>query len=97
MTTYAIRGGVDGKRRLDLLAQTMAPSTRALLDEIGVSAGAACLDLGCGGGHVSRYLAELVGPMGRVLGLDFDAVKLAAARDECDPAVTVMSSFASPT
>jgi hypothetical protein len=27
MTTYAIRGGAEGKRRLDLLAQTMAPTT----------------------------------------------------------------------
>jgi hypothetical protein len=29
MTTYAIRGGAEGKRRLDLLAQTMAPTTNA--------------------------------------------------------------------
>jgi SAM-dependent methyltransferase len=87
MTTYAIRGGIEGKRRLDLLAQTMAPTTKALLAEVGVSPGATCLDLGCGGGHVSRYLAELAGPAGRVLGVDLDGVKLAAAREECDPAV----------
>jgi SAM-dependent methyltransferase len=65
----------------------MGPTSTTLLDQIGVAQGAVCLDLGCGGGHVSRYLAELVGPTGRVLGLDFDEVKLAAARDECDPAV----------
>jgi 2-polyprenyl-3-methyl-5-hydroxy-6-metoxy-1,4-benzoquinol methylase len=65
----------------------MGPTTKTLLDEIGVPTGATCVDLGCGGGHVGRYLAELVGPTGRVLGLDFDDVKLAAARDECDPAI----------
>jgi SAM-dependent methyltransferase len=41
-----------------------------------------CLDLGCGAGHVSRRLASLVGPSGRVVGLDLDAVKLAKARAE---------------
>ncbi|MGH7631538.1 MAG: class I SAM-dependent methyltransferase [Gemmatimonadales bacterium] len=38
------------------------------------------------GGQVSRYLAELVGPTGRVVGLDLDTVKLGAARDDCDRA-----------
>jgi hypothetical protein len=33
-TRYAIRGGVDGKRRLDLLAQTMASTTDALLAQL---------------------------------------------------------------
>jgi SAM-dependent methyltransferase len=82
MPGYAIRGGDEGKRRLDLLAQVMGPTTSALLAEVGVPAGATCLDLGCGGGHVSRCLAELVGPTGRVVGLDLDSVKLAAARND---------------
>ncbi len=86
MAAYAIRGGDEGKRRLDLLAQIMAPTTSALLAEVGVRSGINCLDLGCGGGHVTRCLAELVGAGGRVTGLDLDAVKLAAARDEGDRA-----------
>ena len=36
MATYAIRGGVEGKRRLDLLAQTVAGTTHALLAEVAV-------------------------------------------------------------
>ncbi|MGH7517047.1 MAG: class I SAM-dependent methyltransferase [Gemmatimonadales bacterium] len=86
MAAYAIRGGDEGRRRLDLLAQIMAPTTSALLAEVGVRSGINCLDLGCGGGHVTRCLAELVGAGGRVTGLDLDAVKLAAAWDEGDRA-----------
>lgn len=83
MTGYAIRGGEEGKRRLDLLAATMAPNTEALLARSGVREGMHCIDLGCGGGHVSRYLAGRVGDRGFVVGLDIDDTKLAAARQEC--------------
>jgi ubiquinone/menaquinone biosynthesis C-methylase UbiE len=82
MATYAIRGGEAGARRLDLLAQVMAPTTDALLAAAGVAASMICVDVGCGTGHVSRRLATLVGSTGRVVGLDFDEVKLAMARKE---------------
>ncbi len=84
MTSYAIRGGAEGKRRLDLLAQIMAPTTDALLRQVGVRDGMRCLDLGCGAGHVSLSLATLVGGRGSVLGLDLDSVKLDAARTDCE-------------
>jgi cyclopropane fatty-acyl-phospholipid synthase-like methyltransferase len=76
MSGYAIRGGDEGRRRLDLLARTMAPNTEALLARAGLRAGMRCIDLGCGGGHVSRYLAECVGAAGLVIGLDIDDIKL---------------------
>jgi predicted O-methyltransferase YrrM len=83
MTTYAIRGGIEGKRRLDLLAQVMAPTIQALLARAGLRPGMRCLDLGCGGGHVSRLLAQMVGQSGRVVGLDLDQVKLESAQEHC--------------
>jgi arsenite methyltransferase len=43
--------------------------------------GATVLDLGCGGGLDSLIAARRVGPMGRVLGVDFSHVMLARARD----------------
>ena len=84
MTTYAIRGGEEGARRLDLLARVMAPTTESLLDRAGVAAGMRCLDLGCGGGHVSRSLATRAGAGGAVLGLDMDPVKLGVAQRESE-------------
>ena len=79
---YAIRGGHEGKRRLELLGRILWPTTFRLLKRAGIREGMTCLDLGCGGGDVTRGLARLVGPTGRVVGVDLDAVKLDAARQE---------------
>ena len=38
------------------------------------------LDLGCGTGELSAYLAELVGPWGKVVGVDLDKERLQLAR-----------------
>lgn len=80
LDSYAIEGGEHGKRRLDLLAEIMRPTTRRLLEQVGVGPGQTCLDVGCGGGHVTLDLAEIVGPAGRVVGVDFDHSILEMAR-----------------
>jgi len=79
---YVIRGGREGKRRLEVLGRIMWPTTFQLLTRNGVGPGMICLDMGCGGGDVTLGLARLVGPGGRVVGIDLDAVKLDAAREE---------------
>jgi ubiquinone/menaquinone biosynthesis C-methylase UbiE len=79
---YSIRGGQAGRERLRLLSRVMGESTRALLRAVNPQLGSAWLDVGCGGGDVSVDLAHRVGPQGRVVGLDIDAVKLAMARAE---------------
>lgn len=78
---YAIRGGRAGHDRLALLAEARRDDTRELLELAGVRTGMACLDLGCGGGEVSFDIARLVGPAGRVVGLDMDEVKLDLVED----------------
>jgi 2-polyprenyl-3-methyl-5-hydroxy-6-metoxy-1,4-benzoquinol methylase len=80
--SYIIRGGMEGRERLRLIARIMRPTTLALFERAGVREGATCLDAGCGGGDVSVELARLVGARGRVVGVDLDAVKLEAARAE---------------
>jgi SAM-dependent methyltransferase len=81
--SYIIRGGDEGRARLSVLSQAMAPYTGALLDRLAWS-GRRVLDAGCGGGDVSRELAARVGPEGFVLGIDADGVKIAAATDAAD-------------
>ena len=44
--------------------------TIQLLREAGIAPGMSVLDIGCGGGLLTRDVAELVGPGGRVLGID---------------------------
>jgi SAM-dependent methyltransferase len=59
----------------------MWPATSALLDTVGVSPDARCLDIGCGGGDVTLALAARV-PAGSVVGADLDDAKLAVATFE---------------
>jgi SAM-dependent methyltransferase len=42
----------------------------------------ACLDVGCGGGDVTFEMARMVGPAGRVIGIDIDETKIELARRE---------------
>ncbi|SDQ25044.1 Methyltransferase domain-containing protein [Actinopolyspora saharensis] len=60
------------RERLGSLEGLWDPSSWRALCKIGVSAGSSCLDVGAGGGSVSRMLADLVGPRGRVVALDSD-------------------------
>lgn len=82
---YVIRGGVEGRDRLRLLSEVMGPGTHALLAEVGVAAGAACLDVGCGGGDVTLELARAIGPTGRVVAVDADETVVGIARAEAGP------------
>jgi ubiquinone/menaquinone biosynthesis C-methylase UbiE len=78
---YVIRGGVQGRERLRLLARVLQPTTTDLFERVGVASTARCLDLGCGGGDVSVQLARTA-PGGRCLGIDLDEEKIGIARAE---------------
>jgi ubiquinone/menaquinone biosynthesis C-methylase UbiE len=90
---YAIRGGKEGKTRLDLLARVMQPTTMQLLDRVGLIRGMKCLDAGCGGGHVAISMARIVEPEGRVIGTDTDAEILALAREDAEAAKVTNVKF----
>src|SRR5262245_2228001 len=77
---YAIRGGVEGKIRLEAIGRTHWPATKELLERTGIRPGMHCVDLGCGPGIVTLELASRVGPSGSVIGIDADPVKLDLAR-----------------
>lgn len=47
---------------------------------IGIAPGARVLDVGCGNGDLSRYVADLAGPSGEVVAIDRSEQALAAAR-----------------
>lgn len=79
---YVLPTGSTGRERLRVLARATEAGTCRLLDEVGVAAGMACLDVGCGGGDVARLLAARVGPEGRVLGVDLDPALVAIATAE---------------
>jgi ubiquinone/menaquinone biosynthesis C-methylase UbiE len=77
---YTIHGGQTDEDRLARQAGVMAAATMTFLTGVGAPPGMACLDLGCGDGQVSIQLARLVGPAGRVVGIDTDGDAIAIAR-----------------
>ncbi len=60
----------------------MRPLTEAFLDRLDITQGMRCLDVGCGGGDVSRLLAQRCGTTGSVVGIDNDDVIITIAREE---------------
>ena len=78
---YTIAGGLTDAQRLARQAHVMARASAAFLSRIGVAAGWACLDIGCGDGQVTIAMARAVGPSGRAVGVDIDGDALGLARD----------------
>jgi ubiquinone/menaquinone biosynthesis C-methylase UbiE len=56
--------------RLERQGQIFGAETRDVLRRAGISPGMRVLDIGCGVGDVSMIAAEIVGPTGKVLGID---------------------------
>jgi demethylmenaquinone methyltransferase/2-methoxy-6-polyprenyl-1,4-benzoquinol methylase len=64
--------------RMNLFQQAEA---RALIADLALPAGSRGLDVGCGVGLYALWLAEAVGPTGRVTGIEPTAERVAAARE----------------
>ena len=65
--------------RLDLQAAYYRPATLDAMRWAGIGPGMRVLDLGSGTGAVAFAAAEIVGPTGRVLGIDLQETPVAAA------------------
>ena len=74
--------------RQRLLADILNPATRDVLARLPKRPGAQVLDLGCGQGHTTRLLAEVLAPAS-CIGLDFDEALVSHATSHPDnPTVT---------
>jgi SAM-dependent methyltransferase len=69
----------DAGRRFEALSELFDPVTFRHLAAVGVSPGWACWEVGAGGVSVPAWLAEQVGPSGRVVASDIDTAWMAAA------------------
>jgi ubiquinone/menaquinone biosynthesis C-methylase UbiE len=84
---YGLKTGESGADRLRLLDKVYGPSTRRLLLEAGLRPGMRVLDMACGAGTVTCWMAEQVGKTGAVVAADVSPAQLVVARatwSECD-------------
>ena len=79
-TSYVLGSGDREIERLDRQAASIESATRLLLRASGIARGMRVLDLGTGLGHVAMLVADMVGPEGRVVGIDNSAKLLDVAR-----------------
>jgi len=68
------------RERLDLLERLSDPLSQRHLAALGIGQGWRCLEVGAGHGSVARWLAERVGPRGRVVATDINLRFLEAIR-----------------
>ena len=83
-STYVLGHSQRELKRLILQAELFGPATEHLFRLAGIRPGMSVLDVGSGGGDVSFTAAKMVGPAGKVVGIDnaADAVALATTRAE---------------
>jgi ubiquinone/menaquinone biosynthesis C-methylase UbiE len=78
--TYVLGRSDIETRRLAQQAELLEPSMRRLFKEAGITTGITVLDLGSGTGDVAILAGEMVGPTGRVVGIDSNPALVSTAR-----------------
>src|SRR5215469_8435032 len=96
---YALGHSERELQRLSRQGQSLAPFTRQLFEDAGISQGMRVLDVGCGSGDVAFLAADLVGPSGQVVGVDRErrAVDWANARANSQGTTNVKFIEGDPT
>ena len=77
---YILHTGASAASRLHLLHQLFGPVSREMLLAAGISSGKHVLDLGCGVGDVTCWMASHVAPTGSVTSIDLSDAQLAEAQ-----------------
>jgi ubiquinone/menaquinone biosynthesis C-methylase UbiE len=81
--TYVLETGAGSAAdRLRLVDEVYGASTRQMLLEAGLKPGMRVLDMACGVGTVSCWMAGQVGPTGKVVAADISSAQLDVARAE---------------
>src|SRR5262249_46898734 len=90
---YALGHSEQELQRLSRQGQALAPFTRQLFEEAGISRGMHVLDVGCGSGDVAFLAADLVGSSGKVVGVDRERRAVDWANSRANSPVTPNLNF----
>ncbi len=73
MSEYVLDHHQEGeRRRLALMSRLLDPMHRRHIERLGIGPGARTLEVGCGNGSISGWLAGRVAPGGRAVAVDLD-------------------------
>lgn len=73
MSDYVLPHDLEGERqRLALMSKLLDPLQRSFLEKLGVQSGWRCLEVGCGNGSISRWVAKRVAPDGIAVASDLN-------------------------
>ena len=73
MPEYVLDHHREGERdRLALMSRLLDPLHRRHIQRLGIGSGARTLEVGCGNGSISAWLAQRVAPDGEAVALDLD-------------------------
>ena len=73
MPDYVLDHHLSGERqRLSLMSRLLDPMHRRHIERLGVGPGARTLEVGCGNGSMSAWLAKRIAPGGRAVAVDLD-------------------------
>jgi 2-polyprenyl-3-methyl-5-hydroxy-6-metoxy-1,4-benzoquinol methylase len=73
MARYVLDHHLEGeKKRLGLMSQLLDPMHRRYIESLGISRDARVLEVGCGNGSMSVWMAEYIAPEGQIVALDLD-------------------------
>jgi ubiquinone/menaquinone biosynthesis C-methylase UbiE len=78
---YALGRDPAETARLQRQSEELLADSAALVSRVGLTAGQAAIDVGCGPSGIIELLSERVSPGGRVVGLDADPAHVAMARE----------------
>lgn len=80
---YCFTVGDDGQKSLDLLDITFNDQSKYFLNKHGLQQGMSVLDIGCGLGGMTQFIAEMVGDTGSVVAIDNSENQIKAAKHRC--------------
>jgi ubiquinone/menaquinone biosynthesis C-methylase UbiE len=92
-TIYILGHSTEELLRLAQQAKMLEPLTMRLLNEAGLNETMSVLDIGTGAGDVAMLAGALVGPKGRVLGIDRNSVALDRAKARAEQAQLTWVGF----